>query len=95
MKRDSCQAESGKFAPINSIVSRYLLSVVQNYVPFNLSVGEIGAFHGTSHKHHVPPNPTKSTRVSIDFRVGVEGFYDSKWSMAGTSDEHTRTVVIE
>jgi len=65
----------------------------EDYVQFDLTVGEIGAFHGTSARHYVPNNPTSSTRVSIDFRIGVEGFYDSKWSMKGTSAEHTRRII--
>ena len=58
-----------------------------------VEVGEVGVFHGTSKAHHVPPNKGDFTRVSIDFRIGVEGFFDQTWSMKGTSDEHTRRVI--
>lgn len=32
-------------------------------------------------------------RVSLDFRVGVEGFFDHQWQMIGTTDDHTRKKV--
>jgi hypothetical protein len=31
--------------------------------------------------------------VSLDFRVGVEGFFDPQWQMVGTTDDHDRQVV--
>lgn len=36
-------------------------------------------FHGTSVRHYVPANQTDSTRVSLDFRVGLGRFYDPDW----------------
>ena len=35
-------------------------------------------------------NASRRTRVSLDFRVGVEGFFDPEWSMAGTKADHDR-----
>jgi hypothetical protein len=32
-------------------------------------------------------------RVSLDFRVGVEGFFDPQWQMIGTTDDHSRRKV--
>ena len=51
------------------------------------------AFHGSSCRHYINANTTPYTRVSMDFRVGVEGFFDPKWAMVGTSDDHTRREV--
>jgi hypothetical protein len=31
--------------------------------------------------------------MSLDFRVGVEGYFDSKWSMKGSIEDHRRVVV--
>jgi len=56
--------------------------------------GGIAAFHGTSWRHYVPANGTGETRVSLDFRVGVQGFFDPKWSLKGTTDEHARLVFL-
>ena len=58
-----------------------------------VEVGQILSFHGTSRKHFVNSNGTKYTRVSMDFRVGVEGFFDANWEMVGTTADHTRRQV--
>ena len=50
-------------------------------------------FHGTSCRHYVPANKTDLTRVSLDFRVGVGGWYDPEWTMSGTTDDHNRRRV--
>lgn len=55
--------------------------------------GEIIAFHGSSCRHYINANTTPYTRVSMDFRVGVEGYFDPTWAMVGTSDDHTRSQV--
>ncbi|CAE7411465.1 strG, partial [Symbiodinium sp. CCMP2456] len=55
--------------------------------------GEIIAFHGSSCRHYINANTTPHTRVSMDFRVGVEGYFDPTWAMVGTSDDHTRSQV--
>ena len=63
----------------------------EDYLPLGLTGhGEIGSFHGTLCRHHVPPNATCYTRVSLDFRVGVEGCFDPEWKFKGTSMDHVR-----
>jgi hypothetical protein len=58
-----------------------------------VDVGQVLAFHGTSRQHYVNSNGTKYTRVSMDFRVGVQGFFDANWEMVGTTADHTRRHV--
>ena len=65
-----------------------------DYHSLDASIGEIIVFHGTSCRHFVPPNPTEYTRVSMDFRVGVKGYFDPNWCMKGTSNDHTRKQVV-
>jgi hypothetical protein len=60
------------------------------YRATNAEVGQAACFHGTSCRHLVPANASRRTRVSLDFRVGVEGFFDPEWSMAGTKADHDR-----
>ena len=60
------------------------------YRATNAEVGQAACFHGTSCRHLVPANASRHTRVSLDFRVGVEGFFDPEWSMAGTKADHDR-----
>lgn len=61
-----------------------------DYKPLQASLGDVAVFHGSSCRHYVPSNPSGATRVSFDFRVGVQGFFDPKWEMQGTNDDHTR-----
>jgi hypothetical protein len=61
-----------------------------DYRPLRAMPGQIIAFHGSSCRHLVNSNETEFTRVSIDFRVGVEGFFDPYWQMQGTTDDHGR-----
>ena len=42
------------------------------------------AFHGTLNKHSVPANASRYTRASLDFRVGIEPFFDNDWVLKGT-----------
>jgi len=59
------------------------------------SYGEGVSFHGSSCIHYVPKNMSDKTRVSLDFRIGVEEYgFDSMWQMVGTKDDHTRRKVI-
>ena len=62
--------------------------------PLNVTYGEIACFHGSACRHHVPCNESEYTRVSLDFRVGVEGYFDPKWSMRGTKEDHGRRRVV-
>jgi hypothetical protein len=61
-----------------------------DYHPIPAKVGEIISFHGSSCRHYVNANSSQFTRVSFDFRVGVQGFFDPDWEMQGTNDDHTR-----
>jgi hypothetical protein len=65
-------------------------SCASDYHPVKAKAGEIISFHGSSRKHYVNANETENTRVSLDFRVGVEGFFDPDWEMRGTTDDHCR-----
>jgi len=64
-----------------------------DFHPIEAKPGEIISFHGSSCRHYVNANSTRKTRMSIDFRVGVEGFFDPYWVMQGTSDDHGRQEV--
>ena len=46
-------------------------NVPGDYQPLDISYGEIGIFHGTLCRHHVPQNSSDFTRVSMDFRIGL------------------------
>ena len=61
-----------------------------DFKPLGASMGEVVSFHGSSCFHHVPPNLSKFTRVSLDFRVGVKGFFDPTWRLRGTKADHSR-----
>ena len=62
--------------------------------PLSVAYGEAALFHGSVCRHHVPANPSVHTRVSLDFRVGVEGYFDPHWSMRGTKEDHGRRRVV-
>eukprot|EP00533_Pseudo-nitzschia_delicatissima_P010719 CAMPEP_0116112484 /NCGR_PEP_ID=MMETSP0327-20121206/19004_1 /TAXON_ID=44447 /ORGANISM="Pseudo-nitzschia delicatissima, Strain B596" /LENGTH=314 /DNA_ID=CAMNT_0003605787 /DNA_START=37 /DNA_END=981 /DNA_ORIENTATION=+ len=64
-----------------------------DYHPIKANVGEAISWHGSSRKHYVNPNASKNTRVSLDFRIGVEGYFDPLWEMQGTTDDHSRKKV--
>jgi len=64
-----------------------------DYRPIKANVGEAISWHGSSRKHYVNANATSNTRVSFDFRIGVEGYFDPFWEMQGTTDDHTRKKV--
>jgi hypothetical protein len=64
-----------------------------DYNPVCVDVGQVSVFHGTSCRHYVPPNKTPFTRISLDFRVGIEDFYDPTWKMRGTKHDHYRKAV--
>lgn len=65
-----------------------------DYHPIKASVGEIIVFHGSSVRHYVNANRTRNTRVSFDFRIGIQDFFDHTWEMQGTTDDHTRQKVL-
>jgi hypothetical protein len=64
-----------------------------DFHPMPAAFGEVISFHGSSCRHYVNTNSTESTRVSLDFRVGVQGFFDPYWQMQGTTDDHGRKEV--
>ena len=64
-----------------------------DYHPLKAEFGEVGSFHGSSCRHYVNPNHSLWTRVSFDFRVGVEGYFDPQWQMNGTTADHLREKV--
>jgi hypothetical protein len=64
-----------------------------DYHPIPAEFGEAISFHGSSCRHYVNANSTDCTRVSLDFRVGVQGFFDPFWQMKGTTDDHGRREV--
>lgn len=64
-----------------------------DYHPIKAKVGQGISFHGSSCRHYVNANATNNTRVSLDFRIGVQGFFDPFWQMKGTTDDHGRREV--
>jgi len=64
-----------------------------DFAPLESDVGFATSFHGSHCKHYVNSNSTDKTRVSLDFRVGIEPFYDPHWQMIGTKDDHSRREV--
>ena len=64
---------------------------IGDYHRIKATPGEVIVFHGSSCRHYVNLNQTTFTRVSMDFRVGVEGWFDPHWEMCGTTDDHTRS----
>jgi hypothetical protein len=64
-----------------------------DYHPLKVDYGEVASFHGSSRRHYVNPNRSLWTRVSLDFRVGVEGYFDPEWQMNGTTNDHDRRKV--
>eukprot|EP00980_Cylindrotheca_fusiformis_P028607 scaffold22620_cov131-Cylindrotheca_fusiformis.AAC.2 len=61
-----------------------------DYHPIPANLGQVISFHGSSCRHYVNANASNHTRVSLDFRVGVEGYFDPYWQMKGTTDDHGR-----
>lgn len=51
-------------------------------------LGEVAAFHGALCRHYAPPNNTPLTRCSLDFRIGIEGFFDPTWRAPGVPRSH-------
>ena len=68
--------------------------LANDYHPLKAEYGEVASFHGTTCRHYVNPNHSLWTRVSFDFRVGIEGYFDPQWQMNGTTNDHSRKKVI-
>lgn len=64
-----------------------------DFHPLKVEFGEVASFHGSSCWHYVNANHSVQSRVSLDFRVGVEGYFDPHWQMIGTTDDHSRRSV--
>lgn len=64
-----------------------------DYHPIPAEIGQAVSFHGSSCRHYVNANASNDTRVSLDFRIGVQGFFDPYWQMKGTTDDHGRREV--
>ncbi|KAG7359739.1 hypothetical protein IV203_034837 [Nitzschia inconspicua] len=64
-----------------------------DYHPIAANVGEAIAWHGSSRRHYVNANASPHTRVSFDFRIGVQGYFDPRWEMQGTTHDHTRKEI--
>ncbi|KAL7519881.1 hypothetical protein ACHAWX_004635 [Stephanocyclus meneghinianus] len=64
-----------------------------DFHPLMAEYGEVASFHGSSCRHYVNANRSAWTRVSLDFRVGVQGYFDPHWQMIGTTDDHSRRKV--
>ena len=64
-----------------------------DYHPIPAKIGEGISFHGSSCRHYVNANASNHTRISLDFRIGVQGFFDPYWQMKGTTDDHGRREV--
>lgn len=64
-----------------------------DYHPIQANIGQVISFHGSSCRHYVNANATNNTRVSLDFRIGVQGYFDPYWQMKGTTDDHGRREV--
>ncbi|KAL3937410.1 MAG: hypothetical protein SGBAC_007480 [Bacillariaceae sp.] len=65
-----------------------------DFHPIPAKLGQVISFHGSSCQHYVNANASTHTRVSLDFRVGVQGFFDPYWQMKGTTDDHGRKEVV-
>ena len=56
--------------------------------------GDVYVFHGNSCEHYTELNVSDATRVSLDFRIGVEGCFDPRWVLRGTLDDHHRREIV-
>jgi hypothetical protein len=65
-----------------------LLRIVGDFHPLEVDHGQIASFFGCLCRHHAPPNLSQFTRVSLDFRVGVGGYFDPEWRPEGVKALH-------
>ncbi|CAE8726621.1 unnamed protein product [Polarella glacialis] len=54
-----------------------------DFHPLDINIGEIAMFHGTLVRHYAPGNPSEFLRASMDFRIGVDTFFDPQWRLEG------------
>ena len=64
-----------------------------DFHPLQLAYGDVAMFHGTLCRHKVPPNMSRSTRVSLDFRVGIGPYFDAEWKLPEAKAQHTRRLI--
>ena len=64
-----------------------------NYRPLKCKYSKLIRFHGSLRKHYANANHSPWTHASLDFRVGVEGYFDEWWHMVGTTNNHSRRKV--
>lgn len=64
-----------------------------DYHQVGANVGEVLSFHGSTCRHYVNSNHSLWTRMSLDFRVGVSGYFEPNWQMNGTTADHSRRKV--
>lgn len=64
-----------------------------DYHPLDLGYGEAAVFHGTLCRHFAPPNGSACTRVSLDFRIGIGGYFDPDWALESVRAQHTRKAI--
>mmetsp|Transcript_13898 Transcript_13898/g.21076 ORF Transcript_13898/g.21076 Transcript_13898/m.21076 type:complete len:260 (+) Transcript_13898:66-845(+) len=60
----------------------------------DLNIGDICMFHGTLCRHYVPANESTHTRVSMDFRIGVDDCFDEAWTLKGIQHVHPRRRIV-
>ena len=65
----------------------------KDFKPLNIEYGDIGQFHGTLCHHRAPPNLSVCTRISFDFRIGIDEYYDNEWKMNGIKAQHGRKIM--
>jgi len=65
-----------------------------DFHPLPVDYGQLARFHGTACRHYVPGNSTSSTRVSMDFRVGLgRAYFDPEWQLSGVKVQHGRKKI--
>eukprot|EP00759_Apiculatamorpha_spiralis_P010663 PhF_6_TR17407/c0_g1_i1/m.26646 len=62
---------------------------VGDFHPLPLPYGQVAWFYGCLCYHYAPPNLSPFCRVSLDFRIGVEGYFDPTWKLEGVKRQHS------
>ena len=56
--------------------------------------GQMAHFFGTKIRHFAPTNETELTRLSLDFRIGIEPYFDPKWVNKEAKAQHGRKRIV-
>ena len=56
------------------------------YLPINY--GEIAMFHGSLLHHYAESNRSCYTRISLDFRIGIDKYFDPNYVMKEAKGKH-------